>query len=122
MDTFGPYSPVYRAGDFYFISGQVGINAASKSAQPDIETQTSQALMNLRTLLEENNLQMNNVVKTTVFLTDMGDFTQMNEVYQSFFNGVRPARSTVAVKELPRLAKNKLIVEIEAIAFKKGTT
>lgn len=116
---FGPYEPVRRTGNMYFVSGQVGVDPESKIAPNDAAAQTSQALMNLQAVLETVNLSLDNIMKTTVFLTDIADFTTMNEVYQGFFEGQRPARTTVAVKELPRLAKNKLVIEIEAIAVKE---
>ena len=116
--TFGPYSPIKQASDLYFVSGQVGMNKATKHAPKDVKSQTSQALVNMQTILEDNDLSMDDVVKTTIFLTNMGDFAAVNEVYEGFFAAPRPARSTVAVKELPRLASSALLVEIEAVAYK----
>jgi 2-iminobutanoate/2-iminopropanoate deaminase len=117
--TFGPYSPVRQAGDFYFVSGQVGVDMATRSASLAVGDQTRQALTNLQEALKGVNLSLNNVVKTTIFVTDMADFAEVNEVYVGFFAEPRPARSTVAVKELPRVAGSTPIkVEIEAIAIK----
>lgn len=117
--TYGPYMPVKKAGDFYFVSGQVGVRPDAKTAAEDISQQTNQALGNLKSVLQEAGLSLANVVKTTVFLTNIGDFAAMNEVYEQAFTVPRPARSTVAVKELPRIADKPLLVEIEAVAYKE---
>jgi 2-iminobutanoate/2-iminopropanoate deaminase len=116
--TFGPYTPVRIAGDLAFVSGQVGIDPTSKQAEAGVEAQTRQVLKNLRKQLEDNGLNLGQVVKTTVFLTDMADFAAMNEVYLEYFPEPRPARSCVAVAELPRLSDNPLLVEIEAVAYR----
>lgn len=117
MSSFGPYSPVYKLGDFYFVSGQVGVNPKSGHSAQSIKEQTKQALENMKSLLEAVGLTMRDIAKTTVFLTNMDNFTDMNEVYEDFFDSPRPARSTVAVKELPRVGTNPLKIEIDAIAF-----
>ncbi len=116
MKTFGPYSPIVKAGDLYFISGQVGVDPQTGDAALDVAAQTSQALTNMKEVLRQYDLDTDNVIKTTIFVTDMEDFKTVNEIYQKFFVEPRPARSTVAVKELPRVAKQTLLVEIEAIA------
>lgn len=121
MSTFGPYSPIFNARDLYFISGQIGVDPKSITSAIDVQVQTKQALENMKSILLENGLSMNNVVKTTVFLADMADFAEMNAIYETFFDVPRPARSTVAVKELPRVGTNKLLVEIEAVAIKQAT-
>src|SRR5689334_10895443 len=116
-NTFGPYSPVKQAGDFFFISGQVGIDPSGQ-AKEEIAEQTKQALSNLRSVVTEAGLNITNIVKTTVYLSDMADFEAMNAVYLDFFQATpRPARSTIAVKELPRLSSVPLLVEIEAVAY-----
>lgn len=110
----GPYSPGVTVGHVIFLSGQLGLDPSTGEFVPGgIEAQTRQSLTNLENILKENGWDMENVVKTTVFLKDMNDFSKMNSVYGSFFNEKYPARSTVAVSALP---KNGL-VEIEAIAF-----
>ncbi len=116
--AYGPYSPIKKAGETCYISGQIGIDPATKQAEADITTQTKQVLANLEALLGEAGLTRANVVKTTVFLTDMGDFAAMNEVFQEFFPAPRPARSTIGVNELPRVGDQPLLVEIEAVAYK----
>lgn len=119
--TFGPYSPIKKAGDYYFVSGQVGVDPSSKLTGHTIEEQTAQALVNLADVLESQGLEMKHVVKTTVYLTDMHDFKAMNEVYDGHFEGFTPARATVGVKELPHVGGEADIkVEIEAIAYKEG--
>lgn len=115
--SYGPYSPVKNSGVFSFISGQIGVNAETGRAEPDIAAQTVQAMENLKRLLENAGMSMRNLVKTTIFLTDMGDFQTVNGIYTQYFDSPRPARSCVGVKELPRVAGDvKLKIEIEAIA------
>ena len=96
----GPYSPIVRSGDWLICSGQVGL-ADGVMVDGGVAAQTSQALANLRTLLEGEGASLGDVVKTTVFLTDIGDFATMNEAYVEAFEGHRPARSTIGVAALP---------------------
>ncbi len=111
----GPYSQAISVGELIFCSGQAGLDPATgKLASGDIQGQTRQTLQNLSAVLEAAGIDLSHVVKTTVFLTDMGAFKDMNAVYAEFFEGDPPARSTVAVKGLPVGA----LVEIEAIAVK----
>lgn len=106
----GPYTPVVRAGDLVFVSGQVGI---ADGALPDgVAAQTSQAIENLTAQLATVGATLADVVKTTCFLVDMDAFATFNEAYVAGFGDHRPARSTVAVRELPVGA----VVEIEAVA------
>jgi 2-iminobutanoate/2-iminopropanoate deaminase len=117
--TFGPYSPIREAGGLYFVSGQIGVDPATKSAREDVQAQTKQALDNLAGVLKTAELTLADVVKTTVFVTDMSDFAAVNEVYLGYFDDPRPARSCVAVRELPRVGAGvPLRVEIEAIALR----
>ena len=115
--TVGPYTPVVRAGDLLFVSGQVGIvdggvgPVSGTLADGGIEAQAAQALANLRAQVEANAATLDQVVKTTVFLTDMADFVAVNEVYCEAFGDHRPARSCVAVAALPLGA----LFEVEAI-------
>jgi 2-iminobutanoate/2-iminopropanoate deaminase len=109
----GPYSAGIKKGSFVFLSGQLGLDPQSGDFVPGgVEEQTRQSLKNLESILKDNGLSMADVVKTSVFLSDMGNFTKMNAVYAEFFKQDPPARSTVEVAALP---KNGL-VEIEAIA------
>jgi 2-iminobutanoate/2-iminopropanoate deaminase len=118
--TYGPYTPVRQAGNVFFVSGQIGMDTATKTAPEDISAQTDQALHNMKAVLKNAGLNMDDVVKTTVFLTDMGNFAAVNAVYEKHFEAPRPARSAVAVRELPRVAgSTQLLVEIEAIAYKE---
>lgn len=118
--AYGPYSPIKKAGNLYFVSGQVGVDPDTNTAGKTAAEQTAQALANLEALLEGEGLEIANVVKTTVYLTDMHDFKDMNEVYQGHFGDLPPARSTVGVKELPHVGGEADIkVEIEAIAYKE---
>jgi 2-iminobutanoate/2-iminopropanoate deaminase len=120
--TYGPYSPIRRAGDLYFISGQVGINPQTSSASNNIETQTHQAITNLQSVLDSESLELCHIVKTTVFLKDIGDFESMNHVYSSYFDVLPPARSCVEVAKLPKLqgeSGEELLIEIEAIAYRE---
>jgi 2-iminobutanoate/2-iminopropanoate deaminase len=120
MTTYGPYTPVRSAGNFLFISGQIGVDPTTKIAAPDITKQTNQVLRNMAQALETNGAGLNDVMKTTVFLTNMDDFATMNTVYEQYFEAPRPARSTVSVRELPRVGGDiTLLVEIEAVAYKE---
>ena len=114
--AIGPYSQVVESGaGLVFLSGQLPIDPAT-GAFPEggIQAQTRQSLRNVQAILAAAGLSLANVVKTTVFLADMGDFAAMNEVYATFFVEPFPARSAVAVKALPKGA----LVEIECIAAK----
>ncbi len=116
MKTFGPYSPCATVGQLVFTAGQVGTKDGMAST--DIENQVKQALQNLSDVLADVGSSLSQVIKVTVFLTDMKYFDTMNKVYAEIFAKAqcKPARSTVAVKELPRVANTSLLVEIEAIA------
>jgi 2-iminobutanoate/2-iminopropanoate deaminase len=110
----GPYSQAIRVGDFVFTAGQVAIDPAlGKLVEGGIEEQTRQVLRNIAAVLEAAGSSLDKVVKTTVFLEDMGDFRAMNEVYAGFFANEPPARSTVEVTALALGA----LVEIDAIAI-----
>ncbi len=112
--AIGPYSPAVVAGPLVFISGQIPVDAQGRLVTGDIVVQTVQVLENLKTVLAAGGLSLKSVVKTTVFLTDMADFQEMNRVYGEFFGERPPARTTVQVVGLPR----GVAVEIEAIALK----
>ncbi|MDR2914186.1 MAG: RidA family protein [Tannerella sp.] len=112
--AIGPYSQAIRKGDFLFASGQLGIDPATGNfVEGGVKEQTVQVFKNIKAILSEAGYTMADIVKTTVFLADMADFTDVNEIYASQFDGEFPARSAVAVKTLP---KNGL-VEIEIIAL-----
>ena len=111
--AIGPYSQAVRAGKMVFASGQIPLDPATKEFVPGgISEQTEQVLKNLKAVFAAAGVEMNQIVKTTVFLADMNDFTAMNEVYGKYFSDNPPARATVQAARLPRDAK----VEIEAIA------
>ncbi|HEU5168956.1 MAG TPA: RidA family protein [Gemmatimonadales bacterium] len=113
----GPYSPAIVADGFVFTAGQVGLEPASgELVAGGVREQTARVLANLRAVLEAAGSGLDRVVKTTVFLVDMGDFAVMNEVYAEAFGTHRPARSTVAVSALPKGAR----VEIDAVATLSG--
>ena len=109
----GPYTPVVRAGDFIIVSGQVGVKDGAL-ADGGVAGQTAQAIANLTDRLAEMGAELTDVVKTTCFLIDMDAFATFNDAYVAGFGDHRPARSTVAVRELPVGAQ----VEIEAMAYK----
>jgi 2-iminobutanoate/2-iminopropanoate deaminase len=114
--AIGPYSQAVRAGGFVFLSGQIPLDPQSGEmvGGTDVEAQTKQVMSNLKAVLEAAGSSFGKVVKTTIFLTDLGDFTRVNKIYGSYFEGIDPpARATVQVAALPRGAK----VEIEATAF-----
>ena len=111
--AIGPYSQAVQAGNMLFASGQLGLDPATgQFPEGGVKEQTAQAFKNVKAILTEAGLTMDNVVKTTVFLADMGDLAAMNEVYAAQFEGTFPARSAVAVKALPKNA----LVEVEVIA------
>ena len=112
--AIGPYSQAISIGDLVFCSGQIPLNPQGKVVEGDITVQTRQVLTNLQAVLVAAGSSLARVVKTTVFLADMGDFAPMNQVYSEFFGSAAPARSTVQVARLPRDAR----VEIEAIAVR----
>lgn len=111
--AIGPYSQAIEAKPFLFTSGQIPLNEKGELVDGDIKLQTEQVFNNLIAILAERGLTLNDVVKVTVFLKDMNDFTQMNEVYATFFAEHKPARSTIEVARLPK----DVLVEIEMIAY-----
>jgi 2-iminobutanoate/2-iminopropanoate deaminase len=113
--AIGPYSQALLANNILYISGQLGIDpAAGKLVEGDIAAQAKQALTNVMAILMEQNMSMSNVVQVQVFLTDIADFSAVNEVYKTFFNEPYPARAAVQVAALPAGAS----VEILATAIK----
>lgn len=111
--AIGPYSQAIEVNGFVYASGQLPIDPAT-GAFPEggVKEQTRQSVLNVKAILEEAGLALSNVVKTTVYLADMGDFSAMNEVYSQFFAQPFPARSAIAVKALPKGA----LVEVEVVA------
>ena len=107
-----PYSQAIRAGDLIFVAGQLGLKVGDTAVGGDISAQTEQALRNLAAILEAAGSSLGNLVKTSVFLQDLGDFAAMNEVYARHVGENPPARSTFEVAKLPSGA----LVEIEAVA------
>lgn len=112
--AIGPYSQAIDAGPFLFISGQIPVDPATGNIAEGIKAQTAQSIANIKAILAAAGLTIDNVVKTTVFLADMAMFGDMNEVYAANFTAPFPARSAVAVRELPK----QVLVEIEVIAAK----
>ncbi len=111
----GPYSQAVIAGNFVFVSGQVAINPLNGGLiLDDIKTETKQVMENIKAILDETGIGFSNVVKTTIFLKDMQNFTQVNEVYGTYFKDRFPARETVEVAGLPK----NVNVEISVIAIK----
>ena len=111
--AIGPYSQAIRWKELIFVSGQLALNEHSGQVDGGIREQTHGVLSNLTNILKDSGSGLDCVLKTTVFLSDMSDFADMNDVYSSFFKMDPPARSTIQVAKLPKEAK----VEIEAIAF-----
>jgi len=112
--AIGPYSQAIDTGTFVYASGQIPLDPATGNIPEGITAQTTQSLANVCAILEAAGLSVYNVVKTTVFLADMGDFAAMNEVYGKVFTEPYPARSAVAVRELPK----GVLVEVEVIAVR----
>lgn len=112
--AIGPYSQAIQAGNLLFLSGQIPLDPKTgELVKGDIRQQTQQVLENIKGVLESQKLGMDNVVRVTIFLRDMGNFNQVNEVYAIYFPSSPPARSTVGVAKLPKDAD----IEIEAVAL-----
>ncbi|MBF1546004.1 MAG: RidA family protein [Prevotella salivae] len=113
--AIGPYSQAIEANGFIFASGQLPIDPSTNAfAEGGVKEQTKQAITNAKNILKEAGTDLAHVVKTTVYLANMADFAAMNEVYATFFQQPFPARSAVAVKDLPKGA----LVEVEVLAYK----
>lgn len=112
--AIGPYSQGLDAGNIVFVSGQIPVNVETGTMADTIEEQTAQSLNNVKNILAANGLTMANVIKTSVFLSDLNDFAAMNKVYETFFTAPYPTRSCVQVAAIPKGAK----IEIECIAVK----
>ncbi len=110
--AIGPYSQGVRIENLIFTSGQIAINPETEKIPESIEEQTKQVLENIKEILEAGGANMNNVIKTTVFLKNMNDFEKMNSIYETYFINEKPARSAIEVSRLPKDVK----IEIEVIA------
>ena len=111
--AIGPYSQAVKTGELIYTSGQIALTPEGIMVQNDVRLQAGQVMRNLKEVLEAAGSSLQNVIKTTIFLADMDDFAAVNEVYEEWFADHKPARSTVAVKTLPKNA----LVEIECIAL-----
>ncbi|GEB34016.1 MULTISPECIES: RidA family protein [Brevibacillus] len=111
--AIGPYSQAAKVGPFLFASGQIALRADGTLVEGDVVEQTHQVFSNIKAVLAEAGGNLSHVVKATVFIKDMNDFAQLNEVYGQYFGDHKPARSTVEVARLPRDVK----VEIEIVAY-----
>lgn len=114
--AIGPYSQAIQAGDFTYVSGQIGVDPKTGEVAEGIEAQTHQVLKNLQAILTEANRDFSHVVKFTIFLSSMDDFTTVNEIYGSYLNKPYPARATVEVSRLPK----DVAVEMDVIAYKES--
>lgn len=115
--AIGPYSQAIKVGDLLFVSGQISINPETNEfIDGDIKIQTEQVLKNIKAILEAGNSSLGDVVKVTIYLKDMADFTLVNKIYSKYFESSLPARATVEVSNLPKGAK----LEIDAIAIKNS--
>ncbi|WP_084748565.1 RidA family protein [Clostridium mediterraneense] len=110
--AIGPYSQGVRIENLIFTSGQIAINPQTGKISESIEEQTKQVLENIKEILEAGGTNINNVIKTTVFLKNMNDFEKMNSIYETYFINEKPARSAIEVSRLPKDVK----IEIEVIA------
>ena len=114
-DAIGPYSQGIQVEDLIFVSGQIGLISGKELAvKGNIRAQTERTILNIKNILLSNECGLENIIKTTLFLLDLNDFSVVNEVYGMYFQNNPPARSTVEVRSLPKGAK----IEIEAIAYK----
>ena len=112
--AIGPYSQAVRVGDFLYTSGQIALDPQSgEFLSGEIEQETERTIENISAILIAGGLSLDNVIKTTVYLTDLSHFARMNHIYEKYFSGNKPARACVQVAALPKGAK----VEIEAIAI-----
>ena len=111
--AIGPYSQAIQAGDFLYVSGQIPVDPKTGNVASDIASQAKQSLENVKAILNSAGYKLSDVVKTTVFVTDINNFAAVNEVYASYFEREAPARSFVAVKDLPK----GVGLEIEAVAW-----
>ena len=111
--AIGPYSQAIRIGDFLYTSGQIALNPDTmEMMNGEIEEQTERVLKSIEAILKVDGLNLAHVIKTTVYLTDLGEFSRMNQVYEKFFEKTKPARACVQVAALPKGAK----IEMDAIA------
>lgn len=113
--AIGPYSQAVVINGMVYTSGQIALTPEGVMLEDDVVVQTKQVLQNLQAVLEEAGSSLNSVIKTTIFIADMDDFVTINELYEEAFGSHKPARSTVAVKTLPKNA----LVEIDAVALVK---
>ena len=114
--AIGPYSQAVSVGNFLFASGQIPVDPSTGNVPSGITAQAEQSCKNVGALLKANGMNYSNVVKTTCYLADMGDFAKFNEVYAKYFNeGIKPARSCVAVKDIPK----GVLCEVEILAVKE---
>ena len=111
--ALGPYSHAILAGDFLFISGQIPINPSTDEIVEGVKEQTKQSLENCIAILSEANAKLSDVVKVSIFISDMNNFSNINEVYGEYFNKHKPARACIEVARLPK----DVMVEIEMIAY-----
>lgn len=111
--AIGPYSQAVELGGYIYCSGQIGVDPERGEMKEGIKGQTNQVLKNLQEVLKSAGANFDDVVKTTVYMTDLGEFAVMNKIYESYFKKPYPARATIQVAALPKGAK----VEIEAIAY-----
>ncbi|RLA65151.1 MAG: deaminase [Epsilonproteobacteria bacterium] len=111
--AIGPYSQAIEARGMIYTSGQIALTAEGKMLEADIKIQTHQVMKNLSCVLDAAGAHLSDVIKTTIFLTDMDDFAKVNEIYAYYFSKHKPVRSTVAVKTLPKNA----LIEIDCIAL-----
>lgn len=110
--AIGPYSQAIQSGNLLFISGQLGLDSTGNLIAEDVAAQTRQALENIKLIIEAAGFKMDDIVKTTIYLRDLNDFTIVNNIYSEYFQPPYPARACVQVSKLPKDGK----VEIEAIA------
>ncbi len=108
----GPYSQAISYGDFVFCSGQIGIDPRTNNVVEGIDNQTKQVMQNLFALLQEAGSDLNHVLKTTIYLSDMNNYAKVNEIYGQYFKQTKPARATIQVSRLPK----DCLIEIDMIA------
>lgn len=113
--AIGPYSQAIQAGDFLYVSGQIGVDPATSEVVEGVDQQTHQVLKNLQAILAEANTDFSNVVKFTIYLASMDDFALVNDIYGGYLEKPYPARATVEVSRLPK----DVLVEMDVVAYVK---
>lgn len=116
LKVFGPYSPIRKAGELYFIAGQVGIDSLG-NASDNFTEQFEITIQNLNKVLASEKLELKNIINIRVYLIDIDNFGELNRLFAKYFTGIGPSRECVAVKSLPKISKNRVDIQVEISAI-----